>query len=121
VLSIALFPRLGHIGVGLAISLAGWTTAGVLAWLIARRIGFSLDSDARRRLPRIVVASLAMGVVLAFAWMQAEPWLAGRGSLVHGSVLLVLVVCGLASYGVGLHLLGVTDIGGLIRAARRAS
>jgi putative peptidoglycan lipid II flippase len=118
--SLILFPALGHVGVAAAISLSGWTTAGVLAWLIARRIGFSLDADARRRLPRIVAASLVMGVALAFAWMHAQAWLAGRGAMAHGMALLLLVALGLGSYGVCLRWLGVASMRDVIAVGRRS-
>ena len=120
VASLALFPAFGHVGVAVAISLSGWTTAGVLAWLIARRIGFSLDPAALRRLPRIVLASLAMGGALQLAWMQTAPWLIGRGAAAHGIALVLLVVLGLGSYGLCLRWLGVAGLRDLIAVARRS-
>jgi putative peptidoglycan lipid II flippase len=117
--SLALFPAFGHVGVAVAISLSGWATAGMLGWLIARRIGFSLDAAARRRLPRIVAASLAMGLVISFAWMQAAPWLAGRGGTAQGIVLLLLVVLGLACYVLCLRWFGVAGMRDLVEVARR--
>jgi putative peptidoglycan lipid II flippase len=119
--SLALFPTLGHVGVAVAISLSGWATAGVLGWLVARRIGFSLDRAARRRLPRIVVASLVMGAVLAAASMQVAPWLAGRGGTAHGSALLLLIALGLGSYGACLRLFGVAGLRDVIAVARRSA
>jgi putative peptidoglycan lipid II flippase len=118
--SLVLFPAFGHVGVAVAISLSGWATAGVLGWLIARRIGFSLDTAARRRLPRIVAASLAMGLALSFVWMQIEPWLAGHSGTAHAAALALLMVLGLACYGVCLRCFGVASMSDLVAVARRS-
>jgi putative peptidoglycan lipid II flippase len=119
--SLALFPSLGHVGVALAISLSGWATAAMLGWLIARRIGFSLDAAARWRLPRIVLASAVMGIATGTAWMLAEPWLAGRGLAAQATALLLLVILGLGSYGLCLRWLGVAGMSDLVAIARRSS
>jgi putative peptidoglycan lipid II flippase len=122
--SLLLFPSLGHVGVAIAITLAGWTTAAVLAWLIARHIGFAVDAMARRRLPRIAAAAFIMGAVVALARVPLEPWLAGSdagtpGTLGEAAALSLLVVLGLASYAVCLRVLGVATVGDLVSAARR--
>jgi putative peptidoglycan lipid II flippase len=58
---------LGHIGIALGTALAAWVNAGVLAWLLVLRGAFALDATARRRLPRFVIATLAMVAALALA------------------------------------------------------
>jgi putative peptidoglycan lipid II flippase len=58
---------LGHIGIALGTALSAWVNAGVLAWLLVRRGAFALDTTARRRLPRFVIATLAMMAALALA------------------------------------------------------
>jgi putative peptidoglycan lipid II flippase len=119
VASLALFPSVGHIGVAVAISLSGWVTAGILGWIIARRVGFSLDAEARQRVPRIVIASLAMGLAIVLARMQIDPWIAGRGGTLNAAALVLLVAFGLAVYGIGLRWLGVAGLRDVLAVARR--
>lgn len=119
VLSLALFPIWRHVGVAIAIALSGWATAAMLAAQIVRRIGFRIDAAARRRLPRIVLAACLMGVVIELAWMRAAPWLAGTGDTIHAGALLLLVVLGLASYGLFLRLLGVAELRHLLAVRRQ--
>jgi putative peptidoglycan lipid II flippase len=108
VVAIALALLLGHfLGVaGIAIGLAfgAWNTAFSLIRQAAANFGLSLDIDARRRLPRIVAAALAMGLLL---------WLAsGFGANAHGlmqaAILLALIGGGIAVYGLLLLAFRVT-------------
>jgi putative peptidoglycan lipid II flippase len=119
--SLVLLPGFGHIGVALATGLSGWVSAGVLGAVIARRIGFSLDSDARRRLPRIVIAAAAMGVAIVALQMALAPWLAGPSTLIRLAGLSALVGVGLAVYAALLHLLRVAQLRDLMKALRRPS
>jgi putative peptidoglycan lipid II flippase len=116
-----LLPSLGHVGVAIATGFSGWVAAGVLGAIIARRIGFSLDDDARYRLPRIVVATGAMGIAIAALQMALAPWLDGPSNLARLIALGALICTGLAVYTVLLHLLGVARLHDLLRATRRAT
>lgn len=108
--SLILMPLFGHIGVALAIAASGWASAGLLGVLIARRIGFSLDAEARFRLPRIVAAAVVMGVTIEAAHRAAGLWLdAGAPGLGRALLLGVLIVLGLSVYVLGLKLLKVTS------------
>ena len=118
--SLSLFPLIGHAGVAVAIALSGWAGAGLLGVMIAARIGFSLDAAARRRLPRIALAALAMGIAVQLAARLAGPWLAaGVPGVVRAATLGGLVVLGVAAYAVALHLAGVVRLGELPAAVRR--
>lgn len=55
----------GHVGIAIGTAIAAWGNAGVLWWLLARRGQFALDERARRSLPRLLLATLAMLAVLA--------------------------------------------------------
>lgn len=114
--SLALFAPLGHVGIALATAAAGWVSAVLLARAIARRIGFALDADARRRLPRIGAAAAGMGVLLAAAEVLLAWPASGAGRL---AALLVLVAFGLAAYVALLQLLGVARARALIGALRK--
>jgi putative peptidoglycan lipid II flippase len=65
--ALALFPFIGHVGIALATSLSAWLNAALLGVTLSRRGHFASDATLRRNLPRILVASLAMGGVLVAA------------------------------------------------------
>ena len=70
----------------------------------AVNFGFSIDAAARRRLPRIVVAALAMGGLL---WLMARFAPAGTKGFADAVVLGVMISVGMAIYGLHLALSGV--------------
>jgi putative peptidoglycan lipid II flippase len=120
--SILLMPGMGHLGVALATGLSGWVSAGVLAGLIARRFGFSLDANARYRLPRILAAALVMGAALAALQMALAPWLGGEVSQLRRLAgLAMLLAAGTAVYGALLHFSGATPLRQLVTAWRRGA
>ena len=103
---------LGHVygagGIAASIALGAWVSAFTLIRGIAAGFGFSIDDACRRRLPRIVVAALAMGGLLWAATHFALAPGAGLHGLAQAAALLVLIVGGIAIYGLLLSLLGVT-------------
>jgi putative peptidoglycan lipid II flippase len=115
--SLALLPVLGHVGIALAISLSGWASAGLLGFLIARRIGFSIDREAKRRLPRIVLAAAIMGAAVEAAHRVLGPWLdSGAAGALYALVLAALIAFGVAVYVALLRILKVTSPHDLVRA-----
>jgi putative peptidoglycan lipid II flippase len=101
----------GHIwgasGIAAAIALGAWSTAVTLVRKGAETFGFSIDTAARRRLPRMVAAALAMGALLWLAARALHPALTLSS---HGLALVlpILIVAGVAIYGLFLRLFGVT-------------
>lgn len=116
--SLALMPALGHVGIAVAIAASGWAGAVLLGAVIARRFGFGLDAGVRRRLPRIVLAALVMGLVLEGARRLFGPGFDG-GGLARALTLAALVVVGLVVYGLLLALMRVVTPRDLLRAASR--
>jgi putative peptidoglycan lipid II flippase len=111
----------GASGIAASIALGAWSNA---LWLIRRgaaTFGFSIDPEARRRLPRIVLAALAMGGLL---WLAARFALA-PGETVHGfaqaAALLALIAAGIAVYGLLLGFFGVTSWRETLNAIRQPS
>lgn len=109
IIAAVVFGRLfGAAGIAASIALGAWSNAMSLLRQGASTFGFSIDDAARRRLPRIGLAALAMGASL---WAMARLAL-GQGTGLHGAVqamiLLALIVGGIAVYGLLLTLLGVT-------------
>jgi putative peptidoglycan lipid II flippase len=118
--SLALMPVLGHVGVAIAIAVSGWASAGLLGVLIARRIGFGIDAQARYRLPRIALSAAIMGLLVEAAHRVLQPWLgAGAPGIVRAAVLTALIGFGLGVYIVLLRALKVTSPRDLLRAIGR--
>src|SRR5467141_1623848 len=84
----------GHIfgpsGIAAGIALGAWSSAFALIRRVAATFGFSVDADARRRLPRIVAAALIMGGVLWLIATFALPLTAHAHALAQALVLLIL-------------------------------
>ena len=92
VLAIAAAFLLGHWygadGIAAAIALGAWSIAFSLIRRGAETFGFSIDTEAKRRLPRIALAALAMGALLWLATRSlARPRL-GRARARAGRPLL---------------------------------
>ncbi len=105
VVAIGLAPFLGFIAAALGTTIAGWAMT-VQLWLGTQRMGEAATPDDRlkARLPRIVIASLAMGVLLWGLATLLAPSLSAAGHRYWALALLVLagiVAYGLAAYTVG--------------------
>ena len=122
VISLALFWWLGFLGIAIATSIAAWINAGLLFWLLRGRGNLVLDARLRRRLPRIVLSSLAMGIVV---WLAAQ-WLGplfAQGLVVQVVALAALVLAGLAAYGAASLVTGaasIAELRGVMRRQRRS-
>jgi putative peptidoglycan lipid II flippase len=110
VVAIAAAFLLGHLfgasGVAAGIALGAWSNALALIRKGAATFGFSIDAAARRRLPRILAAAVAMG---GFLWLAARALpVMGSHGFVQATALLALIVAGVATYGLFLSAFGVT-------------
>jgi len=125
VVAIVLAVILGHVygasGIAASIALGAWSSAITLIRHGAVTFGFSIDAAARRRLPRIVVASLAMGGLL---WLAAHFVLTSSTNphgVVQAFVVAILIAGGIAIYGLFLALLGVIRRGEVVNAIRQTT
>jgi putative peptidoglycan lipid II flippase len=115
-----LFPHFGYVGVTAATALSGWVGAGMLGATLFRRGWLRLDADAKRRLPRIALATAVMGIAIAAADAASGtyfPKLAASGGG-HLALLAALVTFGLVVYAAALELLGVARLRDLVAALR---
>ncbi len=122
IVALVLAVLLGHFfgagGIAAAIALGAWNTAVTLIRRGAETFGFSIDTEARRRLPRMVAAALAMGALL---WLTARfvlPLAMGAHGLAQAAVLLILIAGGIAIYGLFLRLFGITGWRETVNALR---
>ena len=116
--ALVLFPHYGHVGVAAAIAISGWVGAALLGAILARRGWLRCDRGAARRLPRIVAATLIMGMVIFAAHDLLASLPGASGSLARLALLVVLVALGLAVYLASLELLGVARLRDLVAAVR---
>ena len=123
VLAIAAAFLLGHWfgadGIAAAIALGAWSIAFSLIRRGAETFGFSVDAGAKRRLPRIVMAALAMGALLWCAVRLIPALASGAHGLVQAVALLIVIAAGVASYGLFLRLFGVTGWREAVNAVRQ--
>lgn len=109
----------GASGIAASIALGAWSGALSLIRRGAITFGFSIDAEARRRLPRIVMAAILMGGAL---WLEAHvvlPWTADAHGLAQAAILGILIAGGIAIYGLLLAWFGVVSWTEAVSAVRR--
>lgn len=107
-LNVALMFPLKHVGLALATATAAWVNAGLLFWGLRGRGYFAADARLMSRLPRILAASVFMGIVVHFAARLFAPAFAERTELAF-MALAALVVGGVLAYGVSAILVGAVN------------
>jgi putative peptidoglycan lipid II flippase len=108
-------------GIAASIALGAWSSAFALIRRGAAISGFSIDPAARRRLPRIAAAALAMGALLWWAERLALAPAADTHGVVQAALLAVLIAGGIAVYGLLLTLLGAVNWTESIQSVRPSS
>jgi putative peptidoglycan lipid II flippase len=119
VLAILLGHWFGASGIAAAIALGAWSTALTLIRRGAETFGFSIDAAARRRLPGILAAALAMGATLWLATRTVPTLVQGAHGLLQAAVLFILIIVGIAIYGLFLRLFGITGWREAVNAIRK--
>jgi putative peptidoglycan lipid II flippase len=119
VLNLVFILPLKHVGPPLATALASTVNVWLLYHTLRKRGHFESDARLRRRIPRLAVAALLMGVALYFVAPAITPYLSG--SIVRRAAgLVVLVSAGLAVYAVACFLTGAFVPGDIKLMMRRA-
>lgn len=116
-LAIGLAPVIGYLSAAIGTTVAGWAMTWLL-WRGSRQMGEAalLDDRFRHRLPRIVIASLGMGVCLIAAQVALGPVLALEAWRILALALLVSL--GIASYfgiGAGIGAFAMSDFRSAVR------
>jgi putative peptidoglycan lipid II flippase len=108
----------GADGIAAAIAIGAWSMAFSLIRRGAETFGFSIDADAKRRLPRIALAAVAMGALLWLATRSLHALTSGAHGLVQAILLLVVISAGIAIYGLFLRFFGVARWRDAVNAIR---
>src|SRR5690348_8866212 len=117
-LTIGLGLVLAQTGIALALTTAVWVNALSLAAVLYRRGHFALDQRSRRSLPRILLAALGMGVVLALLDHALRGAFAAPLAI-QFAALAALVGGGLLAFAVLAVIFGALDWRELQRRLRR--
>jgi len=121
VVALVLGQLFGASGIAAGIALGAWSSALALIRRGAAISGFSIDAVARRRLPRIVAAALAMGGLLWLTATLVPALAAGMHSIAQAALAGVLIVGGMAIYALLLALFGVVSWRDAVSAVRQTT
>lgn len=97
--NLALIPLIGHIGPPLATALSSTVNVWLLYRALAARGHFVPDGQLKRRIPRLALAAVLMGLAIYGFDRLLDPWLNGV-LWQRYAALAVLVGAGVAIYGV---------------------
>ncbi len=107
---------IGYLAAAVATTLAAWGMVALL-WFGKSEMGedVRVDDRLKRRAPRILIASLAMGAVLFGAELALSPVF----DLSRGLGTLLLVTVGIVGYFAIAHVIGAVRLSELKRATKR--
>jgi putative peptidoglycan lipid II flippase len=119
-LTLVFGTRLGYVGLAVSGAACAWINVGLLYAMLHRRRLFAVDDQLRRRLPRLLLASAAMGGVLLLITPWVEPHLDG-GLLTRAAGLAVLIAPAALAYFACAFLFGAfrwSELKGLLTRRR---
>jgi putative peptidoglycan lipid II flippase len=105
----ALMLVLAHVGIALATVISAWLNTVLLAFGLRSRGYFAPDTQLKRRVPRMVAATVIMAAALWGASLALAPWMLGTGYTRLASLMLMVVV-GLVVYGAAAFATGAADL-----------
>ena len=105
VLNLLFMKPFGVVGIALASALSAWLNAALLAKGLYVRRYFRPDRLLRRRVPRMLLASMAMVLLLLVSLKVLTPWLLG-GIGLKVSALLGLVLVGAIGFTLTANIIG---------------
>jgi len=118
-LAMVLAHLLGSSGIAIGLALGAWAQVLVLFHRGVLSFGFAIEAATRRRLPRIVLAALAMGGALWAVMVATTTFVAPHGALGQAALLFSLIAGGIVLYGGLLSALGVTGWRQTVQAIRQ--
>ncbi|MDZ4790456.1 MAG: murein biosynthesis integral membrane protein MurJ [Hyphomicrobiales bacterium] len=120
--SLSLFFIIGHVGIAVATSLAGWTNVILLTVTLIRRGHFRVDATLKRRAPLLVLCSALMGAVLWGVSYGLNGFFAPSNSVaLQLGALAALIGSGAITYAMAAQLTGAMTLGALRRAVKKGT
>jgi putative peptidoglycan lipid II flippase len=128
VLNLALVRVLGYRGLALGTALSALLNAGVLLWLLRRRLRGLDGARILVALAKISVAAVLMAAAAVITHRGLDVAWQGRGFVLHAAQLFAAILAGMAVLGLSARLLGIQEfetavgrvLGRLFGPARRA-
>jgi putative peptidoglycan lipid II flippase len=118
--AITFHPILGAVAPALGVTVSAIINASILYGLLIRHGRFRPDKQARRRLPRILLASLLSGLCIWFFVEYSRGWLKpGVSDFIRTSALATLCALSVATHFVICHLMKAFDIAEIREAMRK--
>lgn len=118
-LNLVLMWPLLHVGLALSTAIANLVNAALLYVVLRRRGHFAIDDRLRRRLPRMIAATLVMGVAVWALGRWLDPHFRPGNEVGRWTALLAAVGVGGLIYLAAAQLFGATDWRELRRLLRR--
>jgi putative peptidoglycan lipid II flippase len=128
-LNLVLMGPFGHVGIAMATALSAWLNAGLLGGVLMRRGHLAVDASLTKRLPRVCLASVIMGVAVwtglgvitqTYGPLFGQPGVAAGAEGPRALGLVVLIVLGAGVYGAVLLASGGAALSDF-RSLRRTS
>ncbi len=118
--SLALFFWIGHVGIAVATTIAGWVNALLLGATLARRGHLVADAALLKRVPLLMASSAAMGALLYFASTGINSYFDPAGGVLRQVTALgALIAAGFIVYVLIANLSGAMTVSMFRRALRR--
>jgi putative peptidoglycan lipid II flippase len=108
----------GHVGPPLATALSSTANVWLLYATLSKRGYFVADARLKRRIPRLALAAIVMGIAVFGFDQLLDPWLNGR-ILQRYTALIALVAAGVAVYGAACFMTGAFVLDDLRRLMRQ--
>ncbi len=109
ILNLALMVPFKHVGLAAATAISAWVNVGFLYLYLKKHEYFHMDARLKSKAWRMIVAALVMGAFSAWLVGQIGGLLAGS-LLLKISAILLLVLGGMAVYGVLSHVFGAMKV-----------
>lgn len=113
------FGPLGFLGLAIATSTAGWVNTLLLAFTLHRRGLFEPDARLLGRLPRILLASAAMGAFLLYAASHST-WITSMAFGMPFLALLLVCGAGAAIFGIAALITGALRPSEVVGSLKRS-
>jgi putative peptidoglycan lipid II flippase len=118
--SLMLFPFLGHVGLAMATSLAGWVNALGLYCVLKHQGLWTIEKNEWVTLSKVFLCALTMGLLLSgmVLWLPSAFGFLPE-DLLQWTTLSLYVAIGLISYGLLIQLSGAGDLQAMISSLRK--
>jgi putative peptidoglycan lipid II flippase len=117
-LSLILIRLMGHTGLAIATSVSAWLNTGLLCAILIKRRLYYADKSLNKRLIKVVISSLLMGVLLYYMQQGLAQYLRADFTM-KSMAVLALIITGMASYILIANLTGATKVADIRRLLKK--